>query len=78
MVSEQGLDQLGMKNVHDASHFACIVLLCTWICDIISYRMEEQGTAAGPVGSFEIVHAHHNVSESPVHDALLSKFYSQK
>ena len=32
--------------------------------------MEEQGEpAAGPVGSFESVHAHDNVPESPVHDA---------
>ena len=32
--------------------------------------MEEQGEpAASPVGSFESVHEHHNVPESPVHDA---------
>ena len=32
--------------------------------------MEEQGEpATGPVGSFESVHAHDNVPESPVHDA---------
>ena len=72
-----GIRSTGMKSVHDASNFACIVLLCTWICDIISYRMEEQGTAAGPVGSFKSVHAHNNVSESPVHDALLSMFYNK-
>ena len=31
--------------------------------------MEEQGEpAAGPVGSFESVHAHDNVPESPRHD----------
>ena len=32
--------------------------------------MEEQGEpAVGPIGSFESVHAHENVPESPIHDA---------